>query len=381
MLADTAPNVSPAEAGKRIAAIKSAAAEAAKKVAPKETPEAEVAPKKKKVAPAIKTTTKPEAPEAEAEQDLDLGNSDEGQPAAEGEEGGERADPADEAEDQPEEGQDPDGQEEEQDDEGAEDDMEALHTVVVDGKEEQVPLKELLQGYSRTRDYTRKTEALAKQRKEVERVQETLKDLPQQREKYVNDGARFAKNAALVLAALQTRFMPQAPTAELLESNPKAYILAKERYAEALQFMGSLKTEMTQIEGQHKAAHQKALGEGREKLLQIRPELKDPATKGKLVNYALSLGFSQDALANEPNPVLFDIAYKAMMYDDLMARKKLVKANGTRPKVIKHSKAEESRAAKEQNDRAETMKQHEASGTVNSGAAAINKLLSGRKKA
>jgi hypothetical protein len=41
-------------------------------------------------------------------------------------------------------------------------------TVKIDGKEEAVPLDELLKGYQRTADYTRKTQALAEQRKAAE---------------------------------------------------------------------------------------------------------------------------------------------------------------------------------------------------------------------
>lgn len=40
--------------------------------------------------------------------------------------------------------------------------------VKVDGRDEEVPLREALQGYSRTADYTRKTQELAEQRQQVE---------------------------------------------------------------------------------------------------------------------------------------------------------------------------------------------------------------------
>lgn len=43
-----------------------------------------------------------------------------------------------------------------------------LVPVMVNGVEEQVPLEELMQGYSRNADYTRKTQALAEERRKIE---------------------------------------------------------------------------------------------------------------------------------------------------------------------------------------------------------------------
>ena len=55
--------------------------------------------------------------------------------------------------------------------------------VKVDGQDQEVPLKEALQGYSRTADYTRKTQELAQQRQQVEyalAVQRALQSQPEE---------------------------------------------------------------------------------------------------------------------------------------------------------------------------------------------------------
>src|SRR5215831_9393645 len=44
---------------------------------------------------------------------------------------------------------------------------EPRHTVKVDGNEYEVPLSELVAGYQRNEDYTRKTQALADQRRSL----------------------------------------------------------------------------------------------------------------------------------------------------------------------------------------------------------------------
>lgn len=55
-------------------------------------------------------------------------------------------------------------------------DLDPLVPVMVNGAEEHVPLSEMIQGYSRNADYTRKTQALAAERREMEaeRVQARL---------------------------------------------------------------------------------------------------------------------------------------------------------------------------------------------------------------
>jgi len=86
--------------------------------------------------------------------------------------------------------------------------------VKVDGQDEEVPLREALSGYSRTADYTRKTQELAQQRQQAEyaltleralqsQPAETLRILAQQY------GVEFGQQAA-----------PQAPSYEDEYENP-----------------------------------------------------------------------------------------------------------------------------------------------------------------
>ena len=65
---------------------------------------------------------------------------------------------ADEADDEAEESEEVEGEEESQP-------QVRTFKVKVDGEEVEVPEDELLKGYSRTQDYTRKTQQLAEQRK------------------------------------------------------------------------------------------------------------------------------------------------------------------------------------------------------------------------
>ena len=59
-------------------------------------------------------------------------------------------------------------EESEETDERAVEGEEFVYAVNINGEEHQVPLDELLKGYSRQSDYTRKTQELSEQRKEIE---------------------------------------------------------------------------------------------------------------------------------------------------------------------------------------------------------------------
>ena len=60
------------------------------------------------------------------------------------------------------------------------------YTIKVDGNEYEVGIDELKSGYQRQADYTRKSQALAEQRKETENIQSERQQLEQERQMYAN---------------------------------------------------------------------------------------------------------------------------------------------------------------------------------------------------
>jgi len=61
-----------------------------------------------------------------------------------------------------------DDEESDEDEDEGQDPVEQKFTVKIDGKDTEVSLEDLTNGYSRTADYTRKTQALAQERKEAQ---------------------------------------------------------------------------------------------------------------------------------------------------------------------------------------------------------------------
>ena len=84
-----------------------------------------------------------------------------------------------------------DESEEESDEESeVEEEVEELHTVTINGEEHQVPLEELVKGYSRHSDYTKKTQEVAEYRKgaeaAIQQAQQEIHQTQQFRQQYID---------------------------------------------------------------------------------------------------------------------------------------------------------------------------------------------------
>ncbi|TXH55209.1 MAG: hypothetical protein E6Q97_09325 [Desulfurellales bacterium] len=381
--------MNPAQAASRITAAIAPKAEATAGEADKNAQPKKAAPAQK---PAQQNkTTQPAKP---AQQDkpvkaatqnpldaeVDTDQSDEGTEGAEDQEDI-LSDPADD------EGEQSDDQAAEaSDDEGTEDgdildgEDEVLHTVVVDGKEMQVPYSELIEGYQRGKDYTRKTQELAKQRKEVEALQEQVKELPQAQKAYTEGAERFVKNSQLVLAALEHRFMPKAPDEALRASDPAAYIKQLEAFQEGQQFRKALVLEQQKLASEATAEHKKLVQKGRTELYKLYPEMQEASNRQKLREYVHQHGVTDEQIMNEPNPILFMWADKARKYDELVAAQKARKADQPKPKVLKQNKSVESHKALQARKQNAPIVDHKKTKTVASAGRALESVLNLGKK-
>lgn len=255
-----------------------------------------------------------------------------------------------------------------------------LYKVKVAGKELEVTLPELLKGYSRTADYQQKTAAVAKERKEVEAIKESVKDLPQQRETYVKGAERFSTAAVVMLQAMQQKFMPQPPAPELARTDPAAYFAQQTAVQEAQQFNGALQQELVNIQGNlerdAKTNHAKALKESRAKLYEAMPDMAQPVARQKLREYANSLGISDEQIAQETNHVLFVCVEKARRWDELQQQKANVKPKAKIPKVEQRTNAGETKRAQNMRDKQAVLSEHKQKGTLKSAEKALERIFS-----
>lgn len=207
----------------------------------------------------------------------------------------------------------------------APDDM--LYTVTVDGKPEQVSVKELSNGYLRQRDYTQKTQALAEERRQLE----------PQKAQVSQERQQYAQLLPLVVQFLQTQHPPEPPP-QLIDSDPIEYQRQRAHFDAHQRRLHASMAEQQRLAGlmaNDRSQHlQKIVAEGREKLFEAVPEWKDPkkweADRQAVAKYAVELGYSEEEVGQATDPRAIIAIRKAMMYDQLMARKPQPAAPATR---------------------------------------------------
>ena len=98
--------------------------------------------------------------------------------------------PEEVSEDEPEEESEDESEEESDEESEVEEEVEELYTVTVNGEEHQVPLEELVKGYSRHSDYTKKTQEIAEYRRgaeaAIQQAQQEIYQTQQFRQQYID---------------------------------------------------------------------------------------------------------------------------------------------------------------------------------------------------
>lgn len=208
--------------------------------------------------------------------------------------------------------------------------------VKVDNEEIEVTLEELQQGYSRTKDYTKKTQALAETRKAVEAEKAKIEEAKQLRDTYAQ---RLS-----VIEKMLTQDQGEENLAELKESDPIGYAIRVAERAEKDKQLQAVQAEKQRIAQQQEAERgeqlQKHLANEAAKLREMIPDFRDESkaeiARKDIRSYAKSIGFSDDELSQVYDARAVQTLYKAMQYEKLMkgkgvATKKVTEA----PKTLK----------------------------------------------
>jgi hypothetical protein len=170
-----------------------------------------------------------------------------------------------------------------------------LYTIKVDGEDVEVTLDELQNGYSRQRDYTRKTQELAEKRKSIEAK---LKEVSEK-------DAIYSQLLPKMEATLKGELGNEPDWNALYEADPIAYVREKDLWNEKKQKLQAVQDEAARLQQEQAAKQQKELEEfikhGNEQLLKIIPEWQDNevASKEKMAirNYGINvLGFTAEQM-------------------------------------------------------------------------------------
>ena len=236
----------------------------------------------------------------------------EGQPEPESEEV-ESAETQDEAEESSEEVE---GEDEEYEEEAPRDEK---FVVKVDGKEIEVPKEELIRGYQREADYTRKTQKLAEERKLVESEFQQVRG---EREQY-----------SQILGQLQQKLQelqPQEPDWNRLEvEDPTEYARQWTSHQRRQQQVYAVQAEQERLNQMRQAELQKTMQQIMatevSRLKEKIPEWSSPEkakTEGKaLLEYGQNLGFSEQELNTITDSRALLALHKAWKYDQMMSKR------------------------------------------------------------
>ena len=228
---------------------------------------------------------------------------------------------------------------EEEDEDSDEVEVEERKTfrVKANGEEKDVTLDELVSGYQKGEDYTKKSQALAEDRKKVEAEAHAVNEAMQMREQY-------AQRLGQVQQLLAQDANDGTNLEELKENDPIQYaikVAEKTENNKKLQLLQQEQNKLAQAQQHQVAQHQaKLVAHEANMLTEKVKEFSDPKKaeqlKGEIRNFGKSIGFTDNELAQVYDHRHVMVMQKAMEYDKLQkanpsVTKKLAKA----PKMAK----------------------------------------------
>jgi len=203
------------------------------------------------------------------------------------------------------------------------------------GEEREVTLDELIKSYQLGTDYTKKSQAVAEERKAVQAELHAVQEAKALRDQY-----------AQRLEMLETMLQPQETENldYLKETDPIGYAVKVAEMAQREKQLAQVQAERHRIAQQQEQDRQMQMQslvrEEMQKLTAAIPEFADPA-KGETIRndiraFGKQLGFSDQELAAVYDSRAVLTLYKAMQYDKLMASKpEVTKKVSQAPKAIK----------------------------------------------
>ena len=243
-------------------------------------------------------------------------------------------------EEAPEEGQAEEETEEEVEEEEleivAEEDLK--YTIKVDGQELEVGIDELKNGYQRQADYTRKSQALAEQRKETEGIQSERMQLEQERQMYANGLQMLQEQQSAKLNDFSS-----VDWETLKQEDPYQYMIKKDELRDAQEKVQNVAQQQQHIQQeqlqQQQAAKSEFVRTEYARLIEALPEWEDTQStiKTDIRDYASSIGFRPEEIDQLADHRSVLVIKKAMEFDKLT--KKVAPKKKAVKKVPKVQKA------------------------------------------
>ena len=271
-------------------------------------------------------------------------------------------------------------EESEESDEVDADEEEPLFPVMANGQEVEVTYDELIKGYSRQSDYTRKTQEIANLRQEYERgAQQYAQALPELHNLKQQYSQALGESITNSVAGLE-RF--NIDWDRLREEDDGEYLLKREEFRQAQDEVRALderkKYEDAQLAHEGKNQLQQRVAYEHSKLAEIIPEWSNTESRNALSveikNYALSSGFTQEELVHLYDHKQLVTLMKAMKYDALQKPDLKAKKIKNAPKVVRSGKGTQKGEVSSKKTAAK-MKRLRSSGHVDDAASILEDLF------
>jgi hypothetical protein len=209
---------------------------------------------------------------------------------------------------------------------------EQLFTVKVDGREQQVPLSELLRGYSGQAYIQKGMQEVAATKQEAESVYIALQSERQQ----------LAQMVQAVQSGQVSLQPPQKPDESLLQTDPIGYLEARVKYDNDVAAYQQTQQQLQYVTQQQSEAQQRAymahLAQEQQKLTQVIPAFANPETAAKVKQDLIATGtevygYTADELRQVADHRALRVLHDAAQYRRLMSGKKAVEAPTAAPKT------------------------------------------------
>lgn len=224
----------------------------------------------------------------------------------------------------------------EQEDDDGEQEEPQKYRVKAAGEDREVTLDELIKSYQLGTDYTKKSQAVAEERKAVEAERHAVQEAKALRDQYAQQ-----------LGIIEQMLNQPQQTEDLdylKETDPIGYAVKVAELSQKEKQLAQVRAQREMISQQQEYDRQQQMKQmiaaESEKLVAVLPEFADPS-KGEVIRkdirtYGKQMGFSDEELANVFDSRAVLTLYKAMQYDKLQSAKPgITKKVAEAPKPIK----------------------------------------------
>jgi len=251
------------------------------------------------------------------------------------------------------------------------DDEEALYAVRIDGEEHEVTLGELVKGYSRQSDYTKKTQALSEQRKGFDEAtasyEAQVQTIQEERQQYIGHLQNIINNS---MGAMDS--FANTNWEELKVTDPAQYVMKREEFRTAQDRIQQMHVEqqraLERVTQENNVLQAQTLRDEHQALAEKMPEWSAPETQANISasirEYASMQGFTEEELSSLVDHRSLIVLHKAMQFDNLQSSDIGKKKLKNKPRLVRAGKGSTKDGNKKQKRTAQ-MKRLQETGHVN----------------